>query len=78
MVLFQLAAAHHHGVARAALLGLFGEFDSRLSGKLAAHQIATITDHDDDAVHPRLPHGINHVPDHRPAAHRHQHFGKLG
>ena len=37
-----------------------------------------IADDDDDPLDARRPHGVDHVADHRPAAHRHQHLGQVG
>ena len=60
-MLGQLLAAHHHGVARAELLGLLDKVDPGFAGQFLPHQFRAIADDDDHPLDARGPQGIEHV-----------------
>jgi hypothetical protein len=57
---------------------LFDKFDLSTTGKRLSHEVGTISNHDNDSFNPNFAQGVQHVIDHRPAAHWEQYFRQIG
>ncbi len=77
-MLLQVFVGRHDGVPRAALLGLHGEHHVGPAADRAANVVGTVAHHDHVAIDSPGVQRVEHVVEHRPSAHRHEHFGQIG